>query len=221
MIEREAIYPLITYVGNAVEYDKPVPYLSPKAGGNNDTFQKYKNRELRYREFVKLKDDWFGESRTIAQYIPKRNWGKVGYLRESKRKALRFFLRADEWIDIFLKDVYGSVENAFWNTKNKEELIVSYINWFEERKEKLRMNMTEMVSKNTSTSIAKRTGKPLSHGGVADLLKVLTKTMEKQGSDITSIAKMQYAICKQAGIIIVDEFIEDVAVIEIEVEERI
>ena len=44
------------------------------------------------------------------------------------------------------------------------------------------------------------------------MLKVLTKTMEKQGSDITSIAKVQYAICVQAGIYIPDEFIRDVAV---------
>ena len=53
---------------------------------------------------------------------------------------------------------------------------------------------------------------PQSHGGVANLLKVLTKTMEKQGSDIASIAKVQYAICIQAGIYIPDEFIRDVAV---------
>ena len=44
------------------------------------------------------------------------------------------------------------------------------------------------------------------------MLKVMTKTMEKQGSDITSIAKVQYAICIQAGIYIPDEFIRDVAV---------
>lgn len=53
---------------------------------------------------------------------------------------------------------------------------------------------------------------PQSHGGVANLLKVLTKTMENQGSDITSIAKVQYAVCAQAGIYIPDEFIRDVAV---------
>ena len=36
--------------------------------------------------------------------------------------------------------------------------------------------------------------------------------MEKQGSDIASIAKVQYAVCAQAGIYIPDEFIRDVAV---------
>lgn len=50
------------------------------------------------------------------------------------------------------------------------------------------------------------------HGSVASLLKVLTKTMTLQGSDIRNIAKMQYMICTQAGIYIPDEFITDVAV---------
>lgn len=54
--------------------------------------------------------------------------------------------------------------------------------------------------------------KPQSHGGVANLLKVLTRTMEKQGSDIQNIAKVQYAVCVQAGIYIPDDFIRDVAV---------
>lgn len=51
-----------------------------------------------------------------------------------------------------------------------------------------------------------------SHGGVANLLKVLTKTMEKQGASIENIAKVQYTICMQAGIYIPDEFVEDVAI---------
>ena len=54
--------------------------------------------------------------------------------------------------------------------------------------------------------------RPNSHGGVANLLKTLTKTMEKQGASIQSIAKVQYTVCMQAGIYIPDEFIEDVAV---------
>ena len=53
---------------------------------------------------------------------------------------------------------------------------------------------------------------PNSHGGVANLLKTLTKTMEKQGASIQSIAKVKYTICMQAGIYIPDEFIEDVAI---------
>lgn len=54
--------------------------------------------------------------------------------------------------------------------------------------------------------------RPNSHGGVANLLKVITKTMEQQGASIENIAKVQYTVCMQAGIYIPDEFIEDVAV---------
>ena len=70
-------------------------------------------------------------------------------------------------------------------------------------------NMKTDIQEIRSLSVRKT---PQSHGGVANLIKVLTKTMEKQGSDITSIAKVQYAICIQAGIYIPDEFIRDVAV---------
>ena len=53
---------------------------------------------------------------------------------------------------------------------------------------------------------------PSSHGGVANLLRVLTKTMIAQGSSILSIAKMQYAVCVQAGIMLPNEFLTDVLV---------
>ena len=36
--------------------------------------------------------------------------------------------------------------------------------------------------------------------------------MEKQGESIQSVARVQYAICMQAGIYMPDEFIEDVSV---------
>ena len=59
----------------------------------------------------------------------------------------------------------------------------------------------------------KRQGKmPQSHGGVANLLKVLTQTMKAQGSSIKTIAKVQYTVCIQAGIYIPEEFITDVLV---------
>ena len=53
---------------------------------------------------------------------------------------------------------------------------------------------------------------PQSHGGVANLLKVLTKTMQTRGTSIHTIAKVQYAVCMQAGIYIPDEFLTDVLV---------
>ena len=68
----------------------------------------------------------------------------------------------------------------------------------------------------TELEIHKKTGVvvpkvPHSHGGVANLLKILTRTMEKQGADIRSIAKVQYAICVQAGVMIPEVFLTDVA----------
>ena len=80
---------------------------------------------------------------------------------------------------------------------------------FTKSKEESCENMKTDIQEIRSLSTRKT---PQSHGGVANLLKVLTKTMEKQGSDITSIAKVQYAVCVQAVIYIPDEFIRDVAV---------
>ena len=71
----------------------------------------------------------------------------------------------------------------------------------------------EIQTINEQADVLKLSGKQITHGGIANLLKVLTKTMEKQGADIRSIAKVQYTICRQAGILIPDEFIEDVAVV--------
>jgi hypothetical protein len=44
-------------------------------------------------------------------------------------------------------------------------------------------------------------------GSVASLLKVLTKTMEKQGKNINDIAIVQKSICDQMGILIPDNFL--------------
>lgn len=52
-----------------------------------------------------------------------------------------------------------------------------------------------------------------SHGGVANLLKVLTKTMQAQGADIRNIAKMQWMICRQANVLLPDEFLTDVSTV--------
>ena len=76
------------------------------------------------------------------------------------------------------------------------------------------MDKTETAISAWTTEMTK-TGKiPQSHGGVANLLKILTKTMKEQRSGIESIAKMQYAICMQAGIYIIPEFLTDVLVAE-------
>lgn len=132
---------------------------------------------------------------------------------EIKHKCEQFCRdRGRTFIQCFLNANYhNSLKIAIECTETFEQLWKQLLEYFESRKEKF------MVKQKTEIEISKKTGvanhkSPQSHGGVANLLKVLTKTMEKQGADIQSIAKMQYAICKQAGIYIPDEFLTDVAV---------
>ena len=41
MFEADAIYNLVTYVGNCVSPIKVIPIYAKEAGGNGDTYQKY------------------------------------------------------------------------------------------------------------------------------------------------------------------------------------
>ena len=99
---------------------------------------------------------------------------------------------------------YGSVKKAILGTSTWIELWNEFEEWFDERR--------KMFMEKQKTEIAKINKIPKSHGGVANLLKVLTKTMEQQGADIRTIAKTQFLVCQQAGIYLPDEFITDVAV---------
>jgi hypothetical protein len=203
MFEQEGAYTLITYVGNA-NIPKAVHSIYAKeAGGNADTWEKYQQREKAFEALEGKRDRWFGASSSLVKYMPPYNL-KPGYWSETKRKAFRFFLHADEWADIFIKQVFGSIE-----------VVGAYLDWFEKKRKELReyMKKGELAIVKADLETVKISQKQITHGGVANLLKVLTKTMEKQGADIRSIAKVQYTICTQAGILIPDEFIEDVAVI--------
>lgn len=111
---------------------------------------------------------------------------------------------------IFLTQKYdGDLESAMAQTGKFEVLYQEFLNWFDDKRRKFQMQFNVSEAKKQMLENGKR---PNSHGGVANLLKTLTKTMEKQGASIQSIAKVQYTICMQAGIYIPDEFIEDVAV---------
>lgn len=109
----------------------------------------------------------------------------------------------------FYESYSGDIENAIKSTESFKQLWDEFQIWFDRKRIDFRMTFDITDSKKQILENGKR---PLSHGGVANLLKTLTKTMEKQGSSIESIAKVQYTICMQAGIYIPDEFIEDVAV---------
>lgn len=119
-----------------------------------------------------------------------------------------------DFIHHFLNAYYhADIGHAIEHTQTFEELWEQLLTYFERRKEKFMAKRKLEIEVSADTKKGIVTYKPSqSHGGVANLLKVLTKTMEKQGADIKNIAKMQYAICKQAGIYIPDEFLTDVAV---------
>ena len=223
MYERLAIYPIVTEVGNAKEYKQPIP-LYAKCG---DSWSKYQKRKKDYEDYKRERDKWFGSSASLVDLVkvPLPNGrGKQSY---SKRQAARFFIRA-EWAEVFLKSCYGGKEQAWQKTDKKEEVVQDYINWFAREREEMRKTMKadekmeiEKVGENEKAEVYAYKNVRGNHGGVANLLKVLTKTMERQGADIRSIAKVQYTVCKQAGIFIPDEFIEDVAtVLYAESEER-
>ena len=108
-----------------------------------------------------------------------------------------------------MHDTYGTIETAVLQTDSFMKLAEEFQNWFDERRTKFMEQTDTDIQKWKETCT---TSKPQSHGGVANLLKVLTKTMEKQGADIHNIAKVQYTVCVQAGIYIPDEFVRDVAV---------
>lgn len=126
-------------------------------------------------------------------------------------KCVAFFDKnAGQICTAFMREEYhGDVEYAMFKTMDFMVLFQKFLNWFSDKRREFQMQFNVSEAKKQMLENGKR---PNSHGGVANLLKTLTKTMEKQGASIQSIAKVQYTICMQAGIYIPDEFIEDVAV---------
>lgn len=105
----------------------------------------------------------------------------------------------------------GNLEKAMLSFGSFDALFTDFKTYFAERKNVI-MEKTEMALQAKKTELASKGKTPQSHGGVANLLKVLTKTMQGQGSNIQTIAKVQYAVCMQAGIFIPDEFLTDVMI---------
>lgn len=109
------------------------------------------------------------------------------------------------------KEYGGDIGLAMMFAGDFDTLFKEFSDWFDARR-KAFMEKTENALTVNKTGLAKQGKTPQSHGGVANLLKVLTKTMHEQGSNIYSIAKVQYAVCMQAGIFIPEEFLTDVLV---------
>ena len=149
-------------------------------------------------------DVWMGET---VLYFPKRM--------KSRRDTIDglceywFKQNCDLLIQSFFRvNGYKDIKDAIDKTDHIHDLFRSWDEFFERKRENFmaKQNKEIMLSKGVPAKI------PASHGGVANLLKILTRTMQQQGADIRNIAKVQYAVCKQAGIYIPSEFITDVAV---------
>lgn len=119
---------------------------------------------------------------------------------------------SEKMINCFLMFTHKNIEQAILETDTLTDLWNEFYEWFMKRKRDYMAKMEIEIQKNTKGKITEI--KPVrSHGGVANLLKVLTKTMQAQGADIRSIAKVQYKVCIDAGIYLPDEFITDVATV--------
>lgn len=169
-----------------------------------------KGEEARKNEFD-LKIDTYFQGSSWYQYSwwsGRQKWGLAYFIHG---KCERYFEdNSEKIISNFLHDTYGTIETSVLQTDSFSQLEEEFQNWFDERRTRF-MEQTDTDIQKWKETCA--TSKPQSHGGVANLLKVLTKTMEKQGTDIANIAKVQYAVCVQAGIYIPDEFVRDVAIV--------
>lgn len=152
-------------------------------------------------------------------YFQGSSWYQYSWWSGRQRFGLTYFIHgkceryfednSEKFIMKFLHDTYGTIENSVLQTDGFMWLAEEFEQWFDERRKGFLKEMDAAIAEIKKFKISE---KPQSHGGVANLLKVITKTMEKQGADITNIAKVQYAVCIQAGIYIPDEFVQDVAV---------
>lgn len=216
MFERAALYSIVTYIGNKNKPEMYAPIYSKIAGGNADTDKKYQARKAKYNVEVAKREEWFGETYTLSRLIPDVQFKNTGRWSKSKRMSASYMMHEDI-AEVFISAVYGNVQNAYWSTQNKDDIFPKFLNWFDDERRKLRekMSVNDTSLEAIKVAIVKdaRPKNYISPGGVANLLKVLTRTMEQQGADIRSIAKVQYTVCRQAGILIPDEFIEDVAVV--------
>lgn len=112
----------------------------------------------------------------------------------------------------YVRDQYGgNLETAMDAAQNFDDLFNQFSQYFEKRRLDF-MAKTETSLTEIRRKVTLRGRTTQSHGAVANLLKVLTRTMKEQGSSIYSIAKMQYGVCLQAGIYLPEEFLTDILV---------
>jgi hypothetical protein len=153
-----------------------------------------------------LRQDW--------HFLPIQQFcGRGKCAGSEKRMAWVWFNEhADHIRDSYIEKEYGGdIGLAMMFAGSFDTLFAEFRDYFSARRKEF-MEKTENTMAVNKTALSKQGKSPQSHGGVANLLKVLTKTMHDQGSSIYSIAKVQYAVCMQAGIYIPEEFLTDVLV---------
>lgn len=221
-ISDEALKFMEDYLGYSIEeMDNPIllglerhciPYLRELA---QSVFEdKCERKLLRIKGEPIKENEWDRKQPTYFNGSERYNFFPWDFSRKSNNttsfKARAYFQNhSKELSTLFISEIYGDMVNAIIQTRRFTQIIKRFVAWFNERRENFLENMSTAIAEVKKFQMSE---KPQSHGGVANLLKVLTKTMEKQGADITSIAKVQYAVCVQAGIYIPEEFIQDVAV---------
>lgn len=174
---------------------------------HNPPILRFKSDKKEYQE--NPYKDFLGEYRYMCMRSI-YDWDKGNRCKCHDMARRWFEQKSPTLVVYFFADLYGGdIETAMKATVNFKQLLDEFQIWFDSKRRDFRMAFHITDSKKQILENGKR---PLSHGGVANLLKTLTKTMEKQGFSIESIAKVQYTICMQTGIYIPDEFIEDVAV---------
>ena len=151
---------------------------------------------------------------TRWNYLPKKRLDHRVFRTGSEfyKAWLWFNAESDRIVDGYIRDKYhGDIRDAMRTCGTYDAMHDDYLTYFAERREAF-MEKTEALVGKTVQEMSVNGKMPQSHGGVANLLKVLTKTMKEQGSGIDTIARMQYAICIQAGIYVIPEFLTDVLV---------
>lgn len=190
-LEQECLYVLKNQMAQYIGF----PKIAIKVKGHDvvEDTPKDRNYDLYFKGSSLFAYSWFSEQ-TI----------KHGKLLAQGRNY--FKQNAQLLCDLFINERYGTIDNAFMAHVYFLELESSFLFWFDGKRERMKNKLTTQDRKN---NLAKYKQKP--YGAVANLLKTLTRTMELQGADIRSIAKMQYAVCAQANILLPDEFMNDVA----------
>lgn len=193
------------YMAHNVIYDMANDYFTEHEKPKYLVHIKYHTPTTAEKSAISGRSPWFDNPQ---YYFPK--WSARGQKDTLDTKCEQWFHRncTDMIQGMFRRHGWKDIGEAVKGTKDYKELCDKWDEWFEKRRTSFmkKQNNEIMNLKGIPAKV------PSSHGSVANLLKVLTKTMIQQGSSIGTIAKVQYSVCMQAGIFIPNEFLTDVAV---------